>query len=222
MVMNHKMESYGTSVMGKRITSICFSAEKSALQIDFYSEDFQVVNPLGSKVLKYKLRTFYFTLGNISPKYRSKLEMIQLLILCKNCVMKKYGFIHVVQRLVDDLHSLETDGLEFEINDGTVKAFHGTIAFILTDNLAAHTLSGLMESFSTLRSCRFCLTTRDGRQDMFSNSVCFEKKKCHRDHVERVRQYPQVASTYGVKVDTPFNTLTYFHSGVVIQTWHKQ
>ena len=139
--------------------------------------------------------------------------MIQLLILCKNYVMKKFGFIHVVQRLVDDLHSLETDGLEFVINDGTLKAFHGIIAFIMADNLAAHTLSGLMESFSTLRSCRFCLTTRDRRQNMFSDiGSVFRTKESHRDHVERVGQYSQVASTYGVKVDTPFNTFTFFHS----------
>ena len=127
--------------------------------------------------------------------------------------MQKYGFRHVVQRLVDDLHSLETDGLEFEMNDGTVKVFHGTMAFVIADNLAAHTLSGLMESFSALRSCRFCLTTREGRQEMFSDRECvLRTKESHTDHVERVRRYPQMASTYGVKVETPFNTLTYFHS----------
>jgi len=189
-----------------------FSSEKHALQINLYFDEFQVVNPLGPKIHTYKLCAFYFVLGNIPPKYRSKLESIQLLILCKNCVMKKYGISRVVQRLVEDIRLLETDGLEVLI-DGTVKVFHGTISFMTADNLAAHTLSGLMESFSALRFCRFCLTTKQARQEIFSDRDCMLRtKETHTEHVERVRQYPQMASTYGVKSDSPFNSLTYFHS----------
>ena len=189
-----------------------FTAEKSALQINLYFDEFQVVNPLGSKIQKYKLCAFYYVLGNIPPKYRSKLEPIQLLILCRHCVMKKYGISRVVQRLVDDIRLLERDGLEVLI-DGTVRVFRGTISVMTADNLAAHTLSGLMESFSSLRSCRFCLTTKEARQNTYSDRECILRtKETHAEHVERVRQYPQLASTYGVKSDSPFNTLTYFHS----------
>ncbi len=117
----------------------------------------------------------------------------------------------VVQRLVDDIKSLETEGLDIVI-DGMNYNFRGTISCIVTDNLAAHTLSGFMESFSALRSCRFCFMTRDARQVTFSDLECtLRTKETHARHVAAVGQHPQMATTYGVKGDSPFNSLTYFH-----------
>ena len=53
-----------------------FSSERNALQIILYHDDFQTVNPLGTRIKKNKLGAFYFSLGNISPQFRSRLELI--------------------------------------------------------------------------------------------------------------------------------------------------
>ena len=100
-----------------------------------------------------------------------------------------------MQRLVDDIKFLEREGLDIVI-DGINYNFCGTISCIVTDNLAAHTLSGFMESFSALRSCRFCMITRDARQVTFSDSDCtLRTKETHARHVAAVGQHPRMAST---------------------------
>ncbi len=45
-----------------------FSADPTALQLMLYYDEFTLVNPLGSKVRKYKVGAFYMTLGNLPPK----------------------------------------------------------------------------------------------------------------------------------------------------------
>ena len=54
----------------------------------------------------YVLGAFYFTLGNISPKYRSKLKSIQLLALVKSTLIKKYGMNTILKPVVKDLKAL--------------------------------------------------------------------------------------------------------------------
>ncbi|RUM28373.1 MAG: hypothetical protein DSY42_08510 [Aquifex sp.] len=55
-----------------------FSADPTALQLMLYYDEFTVVNPLGSKVRKYKVGGFYMTLGKLPPKYRTQLKHINL------------------------------------------------------------------------------------------------------------------------------------------------
>ena len=49
---------------------------------------------------------FYFTLGNLSPKFRSKLSAIQLVGIVKTTVLAMYGMDAVLQPIVDDLMKL--------------------------------------------------------------------------------------------------------------------
>ena len=74
----------------------------NSLQIMLYYDDVEVCNPLGTHKLGlalysmgecilqcnaslHNIALFYYTLGNISPKYRSMLEGIQLLSVVKSC-----------------------------------------------------------------------------------------------------------------------------------------
>ena len=57
---------------------------------------------------------FYFTLGNLSPKYRSTLKSIQLLALIKNVHIKKYGIESVLECITCDIKKLE------KVNDSKV------------------------------------------------------------------------------------------------------
>ena len=55
--------------------------ESMKLEIILCHYDFNVVNPLGNKTLKYKVSAFYFVLGNLPAKYRSRLTDIHLVSL---------------------------------------------------------------------------------------------------------------------------------------------
>ncbi len=52
------------------------------------------------------LGCFYFTLGNMHPRYRSKFQSIQLVALVKNEYIKKYSMNTVLRPIVDDLKRL--------------------------------------------------------------------------------------------------------------------
>ena len=68
-----------------------FATHTSALQILLYFDDVEVCNPLASKTKTHKLSFFYFNLGNLSPKLRSKLPGIQLLAVVRHKLLNKYG-----------------------------------------------------------------------------------------------------------------------------------
>lgn len=50
---------------------------------------------------------FYYTLGNIDPKYRSCLDAIQLLCVVKTDVITKFGINEVLRPFVEDMLQLE-------------------------------------------------------------------------------------------------------------------
>ena len=98
-----------------------------ALQILLYFNEVELCNPLGSSRKIHKLGTiklyymyyfikkyigcFYFTLGNLSPKYRSTLKLLALI---KNVHIKKYGIESVLECITCDIKKLE------KVNDSKV------------------------------------------------------------------------------------------------------
>ena len=53
----------------------------------------------------------YYTLGNLSPKYRSQLDAIQLLAIATSPVINKYGIDAILEPFLDDLQFLEQVGI---------------------------------------------------------------------------------------------------------------
>ena len=49
---------------------------------------------------------FYFTLGNLPPKYRSKLSSIYLVAIAKQKYVTKYGMDAILQLFVQDMKKL--------------------------------------------------------------------------------------------------------------------
>ena len=101
-----------------------YSLDEQSLQIMMYYDDVEVCNPLGSRAKKHKLgeektqclcicyykdttALFYYTLGNISPRYRSSLRAIQLLAVLKTSDLQKYGCRKVLEQFMDDIKLLE-------------------------------------------------------------------------------------------------------------------
>lgn len=51
---------------------------------------------------------FYYMLGNIDPKYRSNLHVIQLLCVVTTPLLKKYGINQILEPLMTDIKELES------------------------------------------------------------------------------------------------------------------
>nr|XP_039257005.1 uncharacterized protein LOC120333732 [Styela clava] len=82
------------------------------LQIILYQDAFEIVNPLGSAKRKHKILACYFSLGNIYPYCRSKINSIQLVLLVKEKYLESSSVEDIFKPLLNDLKILETDGVD--------------------------------------------------------------------------------------------------------------
>lgn len=51
---------------------------------------------------------FYYTLGNIDPKFRSTIHTIQLVAVVRTVLIEKYGIKKILQPFVDEIKLLES------------------------------------------------------------------------------------------------------------------
>jgi len=85
---------------------------------------------------------FYYTLGNISPIYRSQLKCIQLLAIAKRPVIKEYGSNIILERFMIDLALLE------QVSD-----LHSSLQCHLTTKLIYYNLHIQNGAFLTIYIC---------------------------------------------------------------------
>lgn len=122
---------------------------------------------------KHKIVGVYFTLANFEPFYRSSVDHLQLLLLCREQDFKYFG----------------------------QEKF---------DNLGSHCIGGYTENFSTSsHCCRFCLVPR---KEICNVTVRFPVRTVE-NYKEAVQLLQDSEETVvnGVKFDSFFNTLQYFH-----------
>ncbi|XP_030579955.1 uncharacterized protein LOC115785156 isoform X1 [Archocentrus centrarchus] len=151
-----------------------FSKEPSALQIILYADEIEICNPLGSHASVNKLFMFYYTLGNIDPKFRSKLAAIRLLAIAKADDIDKCGVDFVLQRINEDLKLLY-NGVKIQTQRGSMDLF-GAVVSVCGDTLAQHELAGFKEGVGFAYSkCRHCECTFDEMQINF-NELSFTKR----------------------------------------------
>ncbi|KAH7971466.1 hypothetical protein HPB49_024435 [Dermacentor silvarum] len=82
----------------------------------FYTDEIEVVNPLGAKRGTHKLLAVYCCLLNLHAKYRSKLQSIYMVMLVRYVHVATYGLATVLQPLLTDLNHLYDKGLTFYLN----------------------------------------------------------------------------------------------------------
>lgn len=172
-----------------------------------YQDAFEIVNPLGSAKSKHKVIGTYYTLGNLHPHNRSKIDPIQLVSLVKADDCKFFGQSAVSKQLIDDLKILETEGVEL-VNG---RVLRGTVIAFLGDNLGSHGVGGFQESFGrTEYPCRFCLITSKEYKAGIHDSQK-RTQKSYDDCAKFVTKDPSLAHKKGIKIISPFHDLKYFH-----------
>lgn len=178
-----------------------FSQDPYALQIIAYYDELEVCNPLGSHVKKHKVGIVLYTLGNIHPKYRSQLKMINLVLVATVPVIEKHGLDAVLKPFIQDLNSLCAEGLTVTHN-GVSKIYKGALLTFLADNLAANDLGGFKKSFSfSFRCCRTCLVTKNTLSTKHSSEDCdLRNDSNHATHVSLLEgpTSSHYSTTYGI------------------------
>lgn len=163
----------------------------SSLGIILYQDSFEVVNPLGSGKKKHKILAVYLTLANILLRNRSSIDQMQLVLLCRQ---QDFGVMEYGVTLLDG------------------QLCKGTPCAIAGDNLGSHNIGGFTVNFcKSSYFCRYCEIDREAFQaDPLAKG---------RDHIPQTYQKHVAAGSHnveardcgGVKFDSIFNELTYFH-----------
>lgn len=141
-----------------------FNSDSTKLRIHLYTDEFEVVNPLGSRKSVHKVMGFYFFLGNMHPKYRTHLRHIYLTILVKSSLLSNHETYNttterILEPLIVDLKTLAVDGIDVEMH-GHIVHFTGALATISANNLGAHKLAGFQACFSSGLICRQCMVIK--------------------------------------------------------------
>ena len=84
-----------------------FANDDTALRILLYYDDVNLCNPFTNKL--HKITLLYYQLANIQVEYRSKLNSIHLLGVCKTDYIKMYGINRIFELPVKELKSLGTE-----------------------------------------------------------------------------------------------------------------
>lgn len=86
------LEFIMTYVMGKSPKGQTIHGKVSTVQIILYHDAVEVCNPLGNHAGRHKLDMFYYILGNLNSKVRSKYCAVRLLGIANAKLVKMYGY----------------------------------------------------------------------------------------------------------------------------------
>lgn len=173
-----------------------------------YQDCFEVCNPLGSAKTKHKIFALYFIIGNLLEHNKSKINNIQVSILCKEKYIKQFGRGKIFSLLIADLKKIETDGITI-VHQNHKKQIFGTVIGISGDNLGSHFIGGFVENFSRVEYiCRYCYLKKSDLQNPDCCNEMRTKSSYNEDLLDITDDNPTVR---GLKLNSEFNTLKYFH-----------
>jgi len=162
-----------------------FQTHPNALRFGLYTDDFEIVNPIGSHRRKHKITAVYWTLLNIPVEHRSKVRVIQLCALAKSRFLKQFGLHRLLQDLCDSLQAL-FHGIDLDVPRYGSVTYFGKLCYVLADTLAAHSVGGFKEGVGGAnKPCRTCEITKSAMADVhFADECQLRDEKEHRDRVE--------------------------------------
>ena len=150
-----------------------FLSNPEAYSILLYSDAVKIKNPLGAARGTYKVVQVYFTLGEIEKSQRSQIDRLQLVMVFRDKLLKKYSYEDIYRPLVDDLAKLERG---IQIHHPYQRTIQCGLLCYAADNLEAHLVGGFSACFSSGDVCRVCHV---GYNDLESHIHDFEDGGTH-------------------------------------------
>ena len=180
--------------------------------IQLYYDDFETVNPIGTKTGLHKLGGFYFNILNCGRKHNSKLDNIFMVALVYKQDIIRYGMTRVLKPFIDEMKKLES-GIDVVREDGSTRHVVCLLGNIVADNLGLHSILGYMESFQHSYSCDLCLGTAESFQSVFKESnLVLRDRKQYEIHCDRLeKQQGSKGHVFGLKFASNLSQLKYYH-----------
>ena len=181
-----------------------FMEHQDAIQIIIYHDAVEVCNPLGSHAGLHKLDMFYYTIGNLNPKVRSKHCAVRLLGIANAKLVKKYGHNAILRPVIEDIHKLE-NGCPFVVN-GREKVIFGKVISCAGDTEGQHEWGGYKVGVGfAFHKCRHCQCHYDAMQRSFYDyDFHARSKETHERHCKEIDEAPtehlknDLKTTYGI------------------------
>ena len=149
-----------------------FGSNRKALMIQFYSDDLEIVNPLGPHIKKHKVTMFYWVLVNIPPEDRSRLQAISVYAVAKAVHLKRHGMNSLLNDFIVTINKLSSDGIEFDI-DGNKVHLKGGLVANTGDTPGNNHMGGFKESPSfALLPCKSCLIEHNDLPKKLTSEEC--------------------------------------------------
>ena len=134
-------------------TNAYFKNNPEAYTALLYSDGVEMKNPLGAAKGTYKIVAVYYTLGEIDKSQRSQIDRLQLVMVFREKLLKKYSLKTLFKPFIDDLKTLE---IGVEIKSPSIRKVKlGAVAYA-SDNLEASLVGGFSSNFSSKDICRLC------------------------------------------------------------------
>ena len=133
--------------------NIFFINNPDALALMMYSDGVELTNPLSSGKGKHKIVQLFWSLCEIPRYQRSAIDRIQLGLIFKERLLKKYTQSQIFKALLTDLKTLEVHGIE--VREPVLRRVKVGLLLYSADNLEAHTIGGFSACFSSKDICRY-------------------------------------------------------------------
>jgi hypothetical protein len=133
--------------------NLYFRENPDALAIMMYSDGVELTNPLSSGKGKHKIVQLFWTLCEIPRHQRSAIDKIQVGLIFKEKLLKKYTQGQIFKSLLADLKTLETVGVQ--VTEPFERRVKAALFIYSGDNLECHTIGGFSCCFSSKDICRY-------------------------------------------------------------------
>ena len=147
---------------------------------------------------------FYYTLGNIDSKFRSKQCAIRLLAICSTKFVKKYGIDKVLTPVVEDINKLY-EGYRMKILQNEILVF-GKVLMCLGDTLGQHLWGGFKDGVGVSKQkYRHCYCELNDMQLLFKEDLFVSRTKLSYEancleieNAETVTERSELQKNYGI------------------------
>ena len=158
---------------------------------------------------------YFFSVGNLRPKFRSRLKCIFIATVATNPVIQRHGMNLFLKPFVDSVKTLSNHGLSVNLK-GENRHFKVGILILtfLADTLAAHALGGFKESMSfSHRICRSCMATTEQIQSSFVESdFVLRSSQNHENQVQELTGASHAANSieFGINRQSLLDDIPHF------------
>lgn len=167
-----------------------------------YFDGFEVNNPLGSH--SESITGIYFSFPFLDMPTFSNVFVLGFI---KSKYFSIYGNDFCLKFLVQELKSLEEDGLIVKLPSGEIIQIFLILGLIVGDNLGVNGICDFSKSFSANHYCRFCMCHKSQCQSLSELPL-----NCIRDEINYNNNLENKSfKESGIAQNSIFNTISSFH-----------